>query len=153
MRAESLLDAVADITGAPHRLPAMPPGSRATEIWTHRIASVFLDTFGRPDPNKDPPCERTGESTVTQALHLMNGPDIHARVVDDSGRAAMLARGDADPAEIVEQVYLLVYSRLPDESERHVAVSLFSEPGASRRHATEDLMWALINTPEFVFID
>jgi hypothetical protein len=33
---------------------------------------VFLDTFGRPNPNQDPPCERTSDATVTQTLHLMN---------------------------------------------------------------------------------
>ena len=153
MRAESLLDAVADITGVGHRFPAMPPNSRATEIWTHRVGSLFLDTFGRPDPNKDPPCERTGETTVTQVLHLMNSPDIHARVTSDSGRAAELASSDRSPEEIIDEVYLRVYSRYPDQTERDVALPLFTEPEVGRRHATEDLMWALMNTPEFVFID
>jgi hypothetical protein len=153
MRAESLLDAVADITGIPHRFPAMPAGSRATEIWTHRVQSLFLDTFGRPDPNKDPPCERTRETTVTQALHLMNSPDIHARVTSDAGRAAQLASSERTPEEIVDEVYLLVYCRHPRPEEREVALSLFRAPEANRRRATEDLMWALMNTPEFVFID
>ena len=32
------------------------------------VAIVFLDSFGRPDPNQDPPCERTSDTTVVQAL-------------------------------------------------------------------------------------
>ena len=33
---------------------AMPPDSNSKQIWTHRSESLFLDTFGRPDPNQDP---------------------------------------------------------------------------------------------------
>ena len=74
-----LLDAVSDITGVPETFDAMPPGSRAMELWTVRSQSVFLDTFGRPDPNQDPPCERTTDTTVVQALHLMNARTCTAR--------------------------------------------------------------------------
>src|SRR5690606_4406934 len=77
LRAEVLLDAVSDITGIPADFSAMPPGSRAMELWTVRSQSIFLDSFGRPDPNQDPPCERTSETTVVQALHLMNSPRLH----------------------------------------------------------------------------
>ncbi len=86
LRAEALLDAVCDITDVPESFPGMPPGSRAMEIWTHRVNSLFLDAFGRPDPNQDPPCERTPDTTVVQALHLMNAPNLHAKVTSDQGR-------------------------------------------------------------------
>ena len=134
-------------------LRGSPPGSRANEIWTTRIESVFLDTFGRPNPNQDPPCERTGDSTVTQTLHLMNAPQLHSRVTADSGRAAEHASTDMPPDRIVEELYLSVYSRLPDEAERDIGRRLFAEPEMARRRATEDLLWALLNTPEFVFED
>src|SRR5207249_5295916 len=58
LRAEVLLDALSDITQVPESFAAMPAGSRATELWTFRAQSLFLDSFGRPDPNQDPPCER-----------------------------------------------------------------------------------------------
>ena len=74
LRAEVLLDGVCDITGIPENFSAMPPGSRASELWTHRTSSNFLDTFGRPDPNQDPPCMRMDDTTVVQTLHLMNAP-------------------------------------------------------------------------------
>src|SRR5699024_9374262 len=79
LRAETLLDAVADVTEVREPFTAMPPGSRSVEIWTHRIDSLFLDAFGRPDPNQDPPCERQPESTVVQALHLMNSPALNRK--------------------------------------------------------------------------
>jgi len=153
LRGEALLDAVTDITGQPDSFSAMPAGSRATELWTTRVQSVFLDTFGRPNPNQDPPCERTSDTTVTQTLHLMNAPQLHQRVTADKGRAAELAASNKAEGDIVEELYLLVYSRLPDAAEREIGRQLFAESGTSRRQAAEDLMWALLNTPEFIFKD
>src|SRR5262249_47069057 len=109
LRAEVLLDAVSDITGVPETFAAMPAGSRAMQLWTVRSQSVFLDSFGRPDPNQDPPCERTADTTVVQALHLMNAPGLHRKLTSDAGRAAQLAASKKTPAEIVDELYLLVY--------------------------------------------
>jgi hypothetical protein len=155
MRAEVLADAVCDITGVEEKYEAMPQGSRASQLWTHRIDSLFLDTFGRPDPNQDPPCERISEGAVTQVLHLMNGPDIYRKVTADEGRAAQLAASPKTPEQIVEEIYLLCYGRLPSSDEQQIGKQVFATAGestpATRRQAAEDLLWALLNTPEFVF--
>ena len=151
LRAEVLMDAIADVTEVPDTFSASPAGSRAATIWTHRVPSLFLDTFGRPDPNQDPPCERTGDSAVVQALHLMNAPALHDKLAADQGRVARLAAGKTPPGAIVEELYLLAYGRLPVVEERDVGESLFAEPGADRRAAIEDLLWALLNSAEFVF--
>lgn len=153
LRAESLLDGVVEITGSQESFRAMPSGSRATEIWTHRIDSIFLDTFGRPDPNQDPPCERTTDTSVVQALHLMNAENLYEKVTSDEGRAAALAASDMGAADIVDELYLAIYSRFPTAEETAVATSLFEQDGANRRECIEDLTWALMNTPEFVFKD
>jgi hypothetical protein len=153
LRAEVLLDAISDVTGVPDSFAAAPPGSRASEIWTHRVPSLFLDTFGRPDPNQDPPCERTSDTSVVQALHLMNAPELHKKVTSDAGRAARLAGGKESPRAIVEELYLLAYARRPTDDERDVGLSLFDGRRADRRAAVEDLMWALINSAEFVLKD
>lgn len=153
LRAEVLLDMVSDITGVPEKFEAMPLGSRAIEVWTARSQSVFLDSFGRPDPNQDPPCERTTDTTVVQALHLMNSPNLYRKVTADDGRCATLANSKKSVAEIVEELYMLAYCRYPTDTERANAVKRFDKKGATRRTAAEDLMWALINTPEFVFND
>jgi hypothetical protein len=153
LRAEVLADAVTDVTGTRENFQATPVGSHANQIWTTRINSIFLDTFGRPNENQDPPCERTPDTTVTQTLHLMNSPQLHQRVTADDSRAAQLAATTLTPAEIVEELYLGTYARLPDAEERQLGESLFTEPNTTRRQATEDLLWALLNTPEFFFKD
>ncbi len=153
MRAEVLLDAVSDITGIRESFSATPPGSRAMQTWTTRINSITLDTFGRPDENLDPPCERLPDSTVTQALHLMMSPELHAKVVSDGSLASKLAASKATPAEIAEALYLTVYSRRPSANETAFIVGLLAEKNANRRAVCEDVLWAMINSPEFLFKD
>lgn len=153
LRAEILLDAVSDMTGVPESFSAMPPGSRSMELWTVRSQSLFLDSFGRPDPNQDPPCERTSETTVVQALHLMNAPGLHQKVTSDQSRASKWAASKMTSAEIVEEAYLWAYSRFPDSDELETCVRWLEKSETKRRQQVEDLLWALINTPEFVFKD
>jgi hypothetical protein len=74
-------------------------------------------------------------------------------VTSDEGRAALAGQSPLTPDQIVEEIYLLVFSRLPDDEEREIGRQLFAEEGTTRRQAAEDLMWALLNTPEFVFKD
>ena len=153
LRAEVLLDAVSDVTGVAEAFSAVPPGSRAVEVWTVRTESLFLDSFGRPDPNQDPPCERTTESSVVQALHLMNAEGVSRKISAATGRAAKFATAKLTSAQIVEDLYLRLYCRPPTEVERKMAIGKFERPGAVRREVIEDFLWAMINTPEFVFND
>lgn len=151
MRAEVLLDAVNDVLSVDEDFAAMPPGSRATQLWTFRASSLFLDTFGRPDPNQDPPCERTIDSTTPQVLHLMNSPALNRKLSLDTARPAKLAAGSESNARLVEEAYLWVYSRLPTDDEKKGALEFL--PERDRRRAVEDLFWVLLNTPEFSFVD
>ncbi|MDC0261595.1 DUF1549 and DUF1553 domain-containing protein [Planctomycetaceae bacterium] len=151
LRAEVLLDSIVQITGQPESFDALPAGSSAKEIWTHRTKSLFLDAFGRPDPNQDPPCERTSDTSVVQTLHLMNSERLFAKVTSDKSRAAELAASDKLNAEVIQELYLLCYSRRPSSQELGYAVKYFENDEIERRQAVEDLLWALLNTPEFVF--
>jgi len=151
LRAEVVADAVDDVTGMPSSYAGTPPDTRAAQLWTHRTGSTFLDVFGRPDPNQDPPCERITDATVVQAMHLMNGQHLHGKVTADAGRVAKLAAGDATPEAIIDELYLAAYSRLPDQHEKQRLLAEFNREGATRRSVAEDVLWALLNTPEFVY--
>lgn len=151
LRAEVLLDSVTQITGVSEKFAAMPPGSSSRQLWSHRIESLFLDAFGRPDPNQDPPCERTPESTIVQALHLMNSQSVHDKVVSDAGIAAALGTSDKSNEDIIDELYLSVYARFPTDDEKSATVRFLAERADARRKAVQDLLWAMLNTPEFIF--
>jgi hypothetical protein len=148
LRAEVLMDAVADVTEVPSTFQGLPAESRANQVWTHRVDSMFLDTFGRPNENQDPPCERTPDATVTQALHLMNSVELDRRIRSDSGRAARLAASELSASEIANDLYLSIYSRDANSEEREYCSGLIGA-AENRRGAIEDLMWAMLNSPEF----
>lgn len=153
MRAEILADAIADVTEVRDRYEGMATGSRAVQLWTHRAESEFLDAFGRPDPNQDPPCERTPEATMVQALHLMNAPAIHRQVTSDEGRIARLAKSEMPIAEVIDEIYLSMLARRASAEEQAALQTDFAKPGTIRRTWVEDLTWSLINAPEFVYED
>jgi hypothetical protein len=153
LRGEVLLDAVSDITQIPESFAAMPKGSRAIQLWTTRITSLTLDTFARPDPNQSPPCQRMEDPTVTQALHMMMAPHLHAKVISDKGLPAKLASKKLSTDKIIERLYLSVYNRFPLAKERVFTRSVFAEKDMTPRQATQDLLWAMLNTPEFLFKD
>ena len=84
----------------------------------------------------------------------MNAPQIHANIISDDGRvAALAARKELTSAEIVAQIYLLAYSRRPTDEELGICEEIFTQEGMTRRQAAETILWALMNTPEFIIKD
>ena len=84
----------------------------------------------------------------------MNGPDIYRKVTADEGRAAQLAASPKTPEQIVEEIYLLTYGRLPSVEEHVIGKQVFAAAStpATRRQATEDLLWALMNSKQFLHV-
>jgi Protein of unknown function (DUF1553)/Protein of unknown function (DUF1549)/Bacterial Ig-like domain (group 2) len=149
--AEVLLDAVSAVTGTTESFEGVPPASRALDTWNNRLDSQFMDAFGRPNSSADCPCERDRQSSVVQALHLMNSNELQAKIADRDGRAAALAKGSSSEPDIIRELYLVSYSRFPTEDEIRSADQAFQTGGATRKAAVEDILWALLNSAEFVF--
>lgn len=150
LSAEVLLDAVCDATGEAEPFAGMPPGTRAVQLWDHRLPSAFLDTFGRPQRKTVCQCERLADSTLGQVLHLMNAPPVNDKISSPTGRVARLAASGRTPDEIIVELYLGAFGRLPRNEEKIAARAQFEAAGATRRNAAEDVLWALLNSAEFV---
>ncbi len=153
LSAEAMADALCDITGVPAKYPGMPEGSRAVQAWTYKIDSRTMDAFGRPNSSSDCPCERNMKPAMSQSLHLMNSDVLQAKLASTDARARVqrLAASTASPRDIVTELYLACYSRPPLEEELQIATAQFTDDPAVRRHAVEDVLWALVNSAEFVF--
>ncbi len=152
IQAEVLLDAISQATGRPEAFPLLPEGTRAIQLWDNRIDHYFLKVFGRPLRATACECERVSEPSTAQVLHLLNAPEIHAKIGHHRGRVRRLITAEKPSQEIVNELYLAAYSRPPDDRERSVAVAYLDNATADRRSvAAEDLLWTLMNTTEFLF--
>ena len=149
--AEVLLDAICQTTGVPEKFGGWPVGVRAIQVWDNRVPSYFLTLFGKPARTSVCECERSGEPSVAQALHLMNAPEIDAKIRAKKGVARKLADAQLTSPAVIDELYLGVLARLPTAAERTVLLALFAEAGPDRRAAVEDALWTLLNTKEFVF--
>lgn len=147
--AEVLLDAISQSTGVPEKFNGWPVGVRAIQMWDNRIPSYFLQIFGRPVRASVCECERSNEPSIAQALHLLNAPEIQAKVKSPRGTARRLADSHLAEADIVDELYLTLVARHPTEKERSILFELFRE--GDRRSAVEDITWVLLNSKEFLY--
>lgn len=151
LSAEVLLDAVCDVTGVRDNFSGTAPGARAMQTWNHKLDSDFLDAFGRPNASQECPCERDRKPSVVQALHLMNSSRLQEKLTGSEGRVKTWAESEDPIPNVVREIYLAAYGRLPQEAEAQTALRYFAQPGISRRQGVEDVLWALLNSAEFVF--
>jgi hypothetical protein len=150
MPAEVLLDSISQVTGVAEKFNGWPEGYRAIQVWDNRMPSYFLQIFGRPIRFSVCECERGTDPSITQALHLMNSPEIAAKVRARTGTARKLSDSDKKPEVIVDELFLQALGRPPLAAERTRLVEIFAD--GDRRSAVEDVLWALLNSKEFLYI-
>jgi hypothetical protein len=152
LMAEVLVDALdAALEVAGEFGPDAPKGARAVEIATNRVASPDLARafriFGRPERATVCDCERPKAPALPQTLFLMTDGALLAKL--KAGRVRTLAGSDRCDAEAVEELFLATLSRPPSGDEARAAQDhLRSSP--DRASGLADVLWALINTREFV---
>ncbi|MEX1042933.1 MAG: DUF1549 and DUF1553 domain-containing protein [Pirellulaceae bacterium] len=149
--AEILLDAINQVTLTETSFGGMPSGTRAVSLPDTGFASYFLDVFGRPDATTACECERSPEATLAQSLHLLNSKEVQGKLSADIGRPATMASGSQSPKELLHSLYLAALSRHPTPQELDTAVTYVEARADRPREAYEDLVWAIINSKEFLF--
>ena len=156
LTAEALLDALNVVTKSENKFDGLPRGTRAMQLPDNSFnaSTYFLAIFGRPDASTSCECERSQDASLAQSLHLLNSKEVQDKITDDKGMAAVLAAdaksGDEDK---VKRLYVMALSREPNEKEMSVAKAHLEKgkDDKAKRAAYEDLIWALINTKEFLF--
>lgn len=151
LRAEVLLDAINDVTGASDTFAGLPPGARAMETWSFKTSSHFMDAFSRPNASTDPPCERDQSSSVVQALHLMNAETIEHKIRAKDGFISRLLAQHETYVPVVRSIYDRAFAREPNLNELATALAYFEPGGIDRQDAVQDLLWAVLNSAEFVY--
>jgi hypothetical protein len=115
------------------------------------FASYFLDVFGRPQRISACECERVSEANLAQALHLLNSEEVQTKLARTGGRADALAKDARPDAEKVEELFMWAFGRKPTTEQLDRALEHIGSHAQNKKVAYENLLWALINTKEFIF--
>ena len=149
IRAEILLDVISQITETRDKFRGLPRGARAVQIADGNTSTYFLNTFGRAKRETVCSCEVKMEPNLSQALHLINGDTIEAKI-RQGGVVKKLIEAKQSDDEILNELYLRCLSRAPLGMEVE-ALKAEIAGHENRQQALEDIFWALLNSREFVF--
>ncbi len=117
LRAEVLLDTLAQVTETPNKFQGLPLGARAVQIADGNTSTYFLTTFGRATRQTVCSCEVKMEPNLSQALHLLNGDAVHNRV-RNGGVVRKMLKEKKDPGAIIDSLYFRCLSRAPTDTEK-----------------------------------
>ena len=146
LSAEVMLDAICEATGVPERFEGYPLGVRAVQVPDPGASSYFLRTFGRSERVTACACERGGDVSLPQVLHLIGG-DATAKI--QTGWLAQALRDEKDNDTLLDKLMLRTVSRKPTAAERAKVKDLLKD--TPRDELFRDLFWAILNSKEFLF--
>lgn len=157
LTAEQLVDAICDVTGVPEKYMSkvpepftfLPSDFRAVQLKDGTISTPFLEMFGRPSRDVSYESDRNNDLTMKQALFLLNSSQIQDKI-KTSSKLKKLVNSQPDNQKLIREVFLTVLSRYPAQNELSVAERYFNNQN-NRGNSANDLVWALINTKEFIF--
>lgn len=156
--AEVLIDALCQITGTtesyssiiPEPYSFIPENRRAIALPDGSITSSFLEMFGRSPRDSGLESERNNRATPAQHLHLLNS--THIRLKIEQAQKSLAPNPSKDNlAETLAAVYLTILSRFPTEEELKAVEAYAASGNANVERALFHVIWALINSPEFLY--
>ncbi|MBL6705048.1 MAG: DUF1549 domain-containing protein [Planctomycetaceae bacterium] len=149
VRAEVLLDAITQVTDTKNKFEGLPTGARAVQIANGNTSTYFLTAFGRAKRDTVCSCEVSIEPNLSQALHLLNGDTVNAKMSQGKLVPTRLAEGKT-PEQVAEEIYIRCLSRKPTDREQ-AALKEVVDNEPNKQQALEDIFWATMNSREFVF--
>ncbi|MDP4289970.1 MAG: DUF1553 domain-containing protein [Bacteroidota bacterium] len=158
LTAEQLIDAICDITDVyeiyssrvPEPFTFLPKDTRAVQLEDGTISTPVLEMFGRPSRDISYESDRNNNLTMKQVLFLLNSAQITDKI-NKSKKLKLLTDQSGSREKLISEVYLLVLNRFPLQSETATILTYFSNNKKDKYQNTSDLVWALINTKEFLF--
>jgi hypothetical protein len=149
--AEGLIDAIDRVTEVATKYRNLPLGTRAIELPDAEYPDYFLTTFAKPRRVTVCECERAPDPNLSQALHTLNGDILAQKISNKKSRISRLIDAKTSHDEILDELYLAALSRLPTDDERTASRELLTE-AKSPTEFYQDLLWALMNSKQFLFV-
>jgi len=126
-------------------------GSRHRREWVEQ----FVQSYGT-DENDE---QLAFEGNITQAMLMMNGEDLQATIPLTAAEVIKsVYKSPQDAAKSLERIAMATLNREPSEQEekiflgRYQTLSRSVSPDQAIRTATEDMLWAYLNSSEFTSV-
>jgi hypothetical protein len=159
LTAEQLLDSASAVLAVPLKMEGQPEGTRLAQVPGGRQFYApkktdmdrFAAAFGKPPRLIASECERSNDIALPQVFQLVSGPVFQQMLTKANNRLGQLVES-AEPAEKqVDELYWTVLSRAPSPGEAKAYTAYFGRKQDDVRAALEDVVWALLNSKEFLF--
>ena len=159
LEAETLIDALCRITGTresysspiPEPFTFIPDDQRSIELADGSTSSSFLELFGRPARDTGLESERNNATTETQRMHMLNSSHIQNKIQNSGKLRTLVTAQRGNRVALIDSLYLTILSRYPTPDERKIAQNYFGGEKSNPALAVNDLVWALVNTKEFLY--
>jgi hypothetical protein len=129
---------------------------RASGHLSMRLAGTYaMQIFGKPERAVNCDCERNNHPTLLQAVFLQNDPIIE-QGLENSGWLAEIATAESTNTmpplvNLIEEAWLRSLCRMPTQAEIQRSLAHLND-AESTSAGMQDLLWALLNTKEFLLI-
>jgi len=134
LTAEELLDSI--------QIASTQQLDSSERLYRQRKSTDLTRALGRPAAHNEVSTGRPDDVAIVQALELLNGEEFHERVYG----AQILQNSPG-----VDRLYWAVFNRAPTENERQLAEKFVgSKPS---QEALGDMLWALLSSPAFQYIN
>jgi hypothetical protein len=157
LRADVFIDSVVSVTGITRRFNGFPEASSAIDYYPRCSGSAVGPNFGedvfkclgRSPRGSASSSETKTAPTISQALHLSVGDTIEPRL-GCGNLLANFVKTKQSPELAIEELFIRCLSRKPTTEELAGFQKLIPEPPANTQ-SYEDIVWALLNSTEFMF--
>ncbi|MDR0608955.1 MAG: DUF1553 domain-containing protein [Planctomycetaceae bacterium] len=158
MEAEVLQDALSQIfevpvgysSEVPEPFTNIPARYRTIMLPDASITNSFLEMFGRPTRDTGMESDRNDNVTESQQLFMLNSTEINNWVTKFLRNYRNVERKPEEIRKMLDEVWLRFLSRYPTASEIRIAVEEIRQQEKSRGQKVQDIVWALLNTKEFL---
>jgi hypothetical protein len=157
--AEVLIDALGWIAGTgvgyvsptPEPFTFIPKENRTISLADGSITSSFLTTFGRPSRDTGLESERNNKPTDSQCLYLLNSTDLLRKIEGSPQLRQIFTANGSNTQQMIRDTYLLLLSRYPVPNELASADKYIKSSGLLPGQSAADIIWAIINSKEFLY--
>jgi hypothetical protein len=155
--AEVIHDAIVMATASDaerKKLDADPTGLRAIGrasgfAGTRQNDAYAVMLLGKPVRTTNCDCERSNEPALLQTVYLRNDPEVLKLLDRPEGWLKQVSRTKTEPEKLIQEAYLRTLSRVPDDREAGIAKKYLTD-AKDTQSGLRDLLWALLNTKEFI---